>query len=104
MIEDAYFGNTQIMNSLLDEHFDELCGLACENDKIIFVLAKDTNFKLPHRAHSKMFIMNCCLTYREVIVLMTTQFNKCTRKKEVATLANLVESEEKLREEISELR
>ena len=40
LVEDAYFENTEIMNLLLDDNLEELCLLAQQSDKFIFIITK----------------------------------------------------------------
>ena len=81
LVEDAYFENTKIMNLLLDDNLEELCLLAQQCDKFVFIITKVDSYCLPHRAYSKLYFINLKLSYTEVMRLMTSQFN-CHIKKE----------------------
>ena len=104
LIEDAYFENKIIMNKLLDDNLYELSLQAEQNDKFIFIITKVDDFYLPHKAYSKMYFINLNLSYSEVIRLMTSQFNKHIKKEEDARLTELLDNEEMLEEEITELQ
>ena len=67
LVEDAYFENTEIMNLLLDDNLEELCLLAQQHDKFIFIITKVDSYCLPHKAYSKLYFINLKLSYTEVI-------------------------------------
>ena len=103
LIEDAYFENKKIMNSLLDDNLTEICLAAEQNDKFIFIITKVEEFCLPHKAYSQLYFINLNLSYSEVIRLMMSQFNKHIQKEEDERLTELLNIQEELEEEITDL-
>ena len=104
LIEDAYFQNIEIMNFLLDDSLEELCLMAQQYDKFIFIITKVDSYCLPHKAYSKLYFINLKLSYTEVMRLMTSQFNCHTKKQEYGRLQELLEKDGVLEEEIAELQ
>ena len=103
LVEDAYFENKIIMNKLLDNYLDDICLSAEQNDKFIFIITKVGEFRLPHKAYSKLYFINLKLSYSEVIRLMMSQFNKHIQKEEDERLTELLNIQEELDDEISDL-
>ena len=103
LIEDAYFENKTVMNKLLDDNLYEIALEAEQQDKFIFVIVKVDNFCLPHKAYSKLYFLNLNLSFTEVIRLMTSQFNRHMNKEEDARLTELIDTEETLEDEITDL-
>ena len=104
LVEDAYFENTEIMNLLLDDNLEELCLLAQQSDKFIFIITKVDSYCLPHKAYSKLYFINLKLSYTEVMRLMTSQFNCHIKKEEYGRLQELLEKDGDLEDEIAELQ
>jgi predicted nucleic acid-binding Zn-ribbon protein len=74
LVEDAYFENTNIMNFLLDDSLDELCLMAQQCDKFIFIITKVDSYCLPHKAYSKLYFINLKLSYVEVLHNLSIPF------------------------------
>ena len=102
LVEDAYFENTKIMNLLLDDNLEELCLLAQQCDKFVFIITKVDSYCLPHRAYSKLYFINLKLSYTEVMRLMTSQFNCHIKKEEYGRLQDLLDGD--MEDEIAELK
>ena len=104
LVEDAYFENTDIMNFLLDDSLEELCLMAQQCNKFIFIITKVESYCLPHKAYSKLYFINLKLSYTEVMRLMTSQFNCHIKKEEYGRLQELLELDGTLEEEIEEMQ
>ena len=96
VVEDVYFENRNIMNKLLDNELGRITELAKTYDKLVFLLAKQSNCILPHHAYSALYIINLEVDGPIVLNMMIALFNDYSQRSYKSKLDALKSQEAEL--------